>query len=121
MDGRDKPGHDEFGDWLSWSGRALNEDEMAKLKTRPYDTANNLKTKRDIVHYLEAVFEDGDPRLVVQAFKSVSRAKGIAPIAWRLRMTQTALRADILPREKPRIAIVMKLLGALGMRLTVTK
>jgi probable addiction module antidote protein len=100
---------------------AMNEDDMAKLKTRPYDTAGYLKTERDIVYYLRAAIDDGDPKLAVQAFKNVSRAKGIGPVARRLRMTQTALRAEILPRDKPRIVIVMKLLGALGIKLTVAK
>ena len=35
-----------------------------KIKTKPWDSAAYLKTDEDIAHYLEAVFEDGDPSLV---------------------------------------------------------
>ncbi len=94
---------------------------MAKLKTKPSDAAAHLKTERAVVNHLRAAFDDGDPMRVIHALKDVSRAKGIGPAARRLRMTQTALRAEILPRGKPRIRIVMKLLGTLGIKLTVAK
>ena len=31
-----------------------------KIKTIPWDSAAYLKSDKDIAHYLEAVFEDGD-------------------------------------------------------------
>jgi len=38
-----------------------------KIKTLRWDSAAYLKTDEDIAHYLEAVFEDGDPSLVAAA------------------------------------------------------
>ncbi len=52
-----------------------------KIKTKPWDSAAYLKTDEDIAHYLEAVFEDGDPSLVAAALGDVARAKGMAQIA----------------------------------------
>jgi probable addiction module antidote protein len=40
-----------------------------------------LKTHADIAHYLEAVFEDGDPALVAAALGDIARAKGMSQIA----------------------------------------
>jgi DNA-binding phage protein len=31
-----------------------------RIKTIPWHSASYLKTNKDIAHYLEAVFEDGD-------------------------------------------------------------
>ena len=53
----------------------------ATLKTVPWDAAEYLKSDKDIAHYLEAVFEDGDPSLVAAALGDVARAKGMARIA----------------------------------------
>ena len=49
-----------------------------KIKTIPLDAAAHLKTDADIAHYLEAVFEDGDPALVAAALGDVARAKGMS-------------------------------------------
>ena len=32
----------------------------SKIKTIPWDSAAHLKSDKNIAHYLEAVFEDGD-------------------------------------------------------------
>ena len=42
-----------------------NQAAMAKTKTRPWDAADYLEYPEDVVAYLEAAFEDGDPRLIV--------------------------------------------------------
>jgi DNA-binding phage protein len=39
----------------------------SKIKTTLWDSADYLKTHRDIAYYLEAVFEDGDPALIAHA------------------------------------------------------
>jgi len=51
-----------------------------KIKTKPWDSAAYLKTDEDIAHYLEAVFEDGDPSLVAAALGDVARAEVILGI-----------------------------------------
>ena len=48
------------------------------LKTTRYDTADYLKTKKDVVAYLNAVFEEDDPALIAHALGVVARAEGIA-------------------------------------------
>jgi hypothetical protein len=58
----------------------------AKLKTVPWGAAAYLKNDKDIAHYLEAVFEDGDPSLVAAAWVML-----LAPRAWRESRTLRAL------------------------------
>ena len=44
-----------------------------QLKTRLWDAAEFLSNDADVRHYLEAAFEDGDPALIREAFKTVAR------------------------------------------------
>ncbi len=46
-----------------------------EVKFSRYDTADYLKTEDDIVAYLDAVMEDGDPALIAAALGDVARAR----------------------------------------------
>ena len=92
---------------------------MAKLKTRPYDTAEYLKTERDISNYLEAVFEDGDPALVAHALGVVARAKGMAKIAKKAGLGRESLYKALSKDGNPKIETVLKVIHALGLKLKV--
>ena len=47
---------------------------MATIKTLPWDPAKYLDTEEDIVAYLEAAREDGDPALMAEVFDVIERA-----------------------------------------------
>ena len=51
------------------------------LETRPWDAAEHLDTPEAIAAYLEAAFEDGDPKLVAAALGDVARAHGMTQLA----------------------------------------
>ena len=42
-------------------------------KTRRWDAADTLETKEDIAAYLDAVLEDGDPKLLKAALGDIAR------------------------------------------------
>jgi DNA-binding phage protein len=75
------------------------------MKITRWDVADYLETKDDIVAYLDAVLEDGDPELIKTAIGDVARAKG---------MTE-ALSLD----RNPEFTAVARVLKALGLRLSV--
>ena len=72
------------------------------------DSAAFLKTDEDIAHYLEAVFEDGDPRLVAAALGDVARAKGMAQIAKAAGLGRESLYKALSPERHPEFATVLK-------------
>lgn len=74
-----------------------------EIETRRWDTADFLDSPDAILAYLEAVFEDGDPELIVLALNNVARAKGL---------TQEAMTAQ------SDITSVIGALKALGLELT---
>jgi probable addiction module antidote protein len=90
-----------------------------KIKTMPWDSAAYLRTDEDIAHYLEAVFEDGDPSLVVAALGDVARAKGMAQIAKAAGLGRESLYKALSPEGNPEFATVLKVMRALGLKLKV--
>ncbi len=54
---------------------------MAETVTRPRDPVERLKTREDIVAYLEAALEDGDRKIIAAALEDIARAKGMASTA----------------------------------------
>ena len=92
---------------------------MAKLKTRPYDSAEYLKTEEDVANYLEAVFEDGDPALIAHALGVVARAKGMAKIARKTGLGRESLYKALSSDGNPKIDTVLRVIHALGLKLKV--
>ena len=92
---------------------------MSKIKTIPWDSAAYLKTDQDIAYYLEAVFEDGDPALITHALGVIARAKGMTQIAQAAGLGRESLYKALSPDGNPALATVMKVVQALGLRLSV--
>lgn len=92
---------------------------MPKLKTRPYDSAEYLKTERDMANYLEAVFEDGDPALIAHALGVVARAKGMTMVAKKAGLGRESLYKALSKDGNPKIGTVVKVIHALGLKFRI--
>ncbi len=92
----------------------------AKTKTIPWDSAAHLKNDDDIAHYLEAVFEDGDPGLITHALGVVARAKGMTQVAQAAGLGRESLYKALSPEGNPEFATVLKVMHALGLTLKVS-
>ena len=90
---------------------------MAKTKTRSYDAAEHLETAEDIIAYLEAALEDGDPAVVVHAIGNIARARGMSQIARDSGLGRESLYKALSPEGNPEFATVLKVVKALGIRL----
>ena len=89
------------------------------LETTPYDTAEFLKTREDVAAYLEAVFEDGDPALISHALGVVARAEGMTEVARQAGLTRASLYKALSADGHPEFATVLKVVHALGLKLTI--
>ncbi len=89
------------------------------LKTRPWDVAELLETKEDIVAYLDAVLEDGDPELLKTALGDIARAKGMTEIARAAGLGRANLYKALSPDGNPEFVTVARVLQALGLRLRI--
>ena len=79
-----------------------------------------LATKRKAVAYLKAAIDGDHPHKVVPALKTVARSPVTARAAKRMGMTPAELRAQVLPKGRPKLDIAMKMVRALGLRFTVS-
>ncbi len=91
-----------------------------KIETLPWDSAAYLKSDEDIAHYLEAVFEDGDPTLVAAALGDVARAKGMSRVAQAAGLGRESLYKAFSTEGNPEFATVLKVMRAVGLKLEVT-
>jgi probable addiction module antidote protein len=90
---------------------------MATTSTRPWDPADHLETDEDIVAYLEAAFEDGDPALIAAALGDVARARGMTKVAADAGLGRESLYKALSPNGNPEFATVLKVMRALGLQL----
>jgi len=93
---------------------------MAGMQTSPWRTEDHLETAEDIAAYLEAVFEDGDARLIAHALGVVARSKGMTEIAQRTGLGRQSLYKALSSQRTPTFATVLKVVRALGLKLTLT-
>ena len=91
----------------------------AKVETTRWDSADYLKTDKDIAEYLDAVIEDGDPALVAHALGVISRAKGMAAIAAKSGLGRESLYKALSAEGNPELATFLKVIKALGLKLRV--
>jgi probable addiction module antidote protein len=89
------------------------------LETTPYDTAEFLTTREHVAAYLEAVFEDGDPALIAHALGVVARAEGMTEVARQAGLTRASLYKALSADGHPEFATVLKVVRALGLKLTI--
>lgn len=90
---------------------------MAKTKTRHWDASEHLETDADMVAYLEAALEEGDPGLVAAVLGDIARARGMAQIARESGLGRESLYKALSPDGNPEFATVLKVIRALGLRL----
>ena len=94
---------------------------MAKTKTKPWDAAKYLETEEDMAAYLEAALEEGNPALVSAVLGDIARAKGMAQIARETGLGRESLYKALSPEGNPEFATVLKVVRALGLRLSATR
>ena len=92
---------------------------MSKETFALWDSAGFLTNDETIIEYLQAALEEDDPAFFMKAVGNVARAKGMTSIAEEAQLGRQSLYEAQSGERNPRIGTVMKVLGALGIRLTV--
>jgi probable addiction module antidote protein len=88
-----------------------------KEKFTRYDTADYLKTEKDIEAYLQAAMEDDDPQSLAIALGNVVRARNVTALARETGLTREGLYKAFSARGNPSYATVSKVSRAMGFRL----
>jgi len=99
--------------------KVIASPAQSASETRPWDAAEHLETEEDMVAYLDAALEDGDPAVIVAALGDIARAKGMSQIAREAGLGRESLYKALSPTGNPEFATILKVVGALGLRLHV--
>lgn len=92
------------------------------MKSVAFKTADYLKTQKDVVAYLNAALEDGDPAVLLEALRNVAQAKGgVGALAKRAGVSRESLYRTLSRRGNSKIDTVMALFHALGLKLTLNR
>ena len=87
-------------------------------KFAPFDAADYLTDEETIAEYLSAALEDPDPDLFLVAVRDVARARGMTQLARATGLGRESLYKALTPGAKPRYDTVLKIMRALGVKLT---
>ena len=87
--------------------------------TRPFDMAEQLRDEQDIAAYLTLVLEEGDPGELAHALGVIARSRGMTQIAAEAGMGREALYKALRADASPRFETILKVMHALGLRLSV--
>ena len=86
----------------------------------PFRSGELLRSDYEIAVYLEGMLEDGDPRLVPIALRTVAEAVGgMAALATRTGLSRETLYRTLSPKGNPRLDTLGAILDAFGLRLAV--
>lgn len=89
------------------------------VETRPWDATEHLATEEDVLAYLDAALEDGDPQVIVAALGDIARARGMTQLARDAGLGRESLYKALSPTGNPEFATILKVVSALGLRLHV--
>mgnify|MGYP001216227701 CR=1 FL=1 len=90
-----------------------------KRKSKPFDAAEYLESNEAVATYLDEAMATGDAAYIVKAIGTVARARGMTQIAKDAQMSRESLYKSLGDDGNPEFATVLRVMAALGMRLSV--
>lgn len=80
----------------------------------------SLKDPAEAAAYVDAVIDLNDAPSLMVALRQVAKAKGMAEVTRKAELGEKSLFKMLTPQGNPRISTMQNVLGAMGMRLSVT-
>ncbi len=92
---------------------------MTKIATTRYDVAEHLRTQEEMAAYLEACLEEanGDASFIAKALGDIARAKGMSQVARDAGLSRESLYKALSGERSPSFDTILKVIGALGLKL----
>ncbi|MDX2144428.1 MAG: putative addiction module antidote protein [Rhodospirillaceae bacterium] len=91
-----------------------------KLKTAAFDAAEYLDSDEAIGAYLEEALASADPKFIALALGTVARARGMAQIAKKAKLSRESLYKALSADGNPEFATIVRVMRALGLKFSVT-
>ena len=92
---------------------------MTKTVTTRYDVAEHLRSPDEMAAYLEACLEEsgGDAVFIAKALGDIAGAKGMTQVARDAGLSRESLYKALSGERSPDFDTILKVIGALGLRL----
>lgn len=92
---------------------------MTKTITTRYDVTEHLRTPEEMAAYLEACLEEanGDAAFIAKALGDIARAKGMSQVARDAGLSRESLYKALSGDRSPGFDTILKVIGALGLKL----
>ncbi len=88
------------------------------MKFYPLDASRYLTDDEAVAEYMNAVLESGHSNLLLRALGEMARVRGMAKVARDTGLGRESLYKALAPGAKPRFDTVLRVVGALGLKLT---
>lgn len=91
-----------------------------KQKFSPYDVTDYLKSKEELAAYLDTCMDEArdDAAYIAAALGDVARARGMVQLAKDTGISREGLYKALSRNGNPSLATVLKVVKALGLKLT---
>jgi probable addiction module antidote protein len=91
------------------------------IETTRWDVQDALRSPEDCAAFIEAAIEEAadDPAFITLVLGEVARSRGMTQTARDAGMTREGLYKALSPQGNPSFATVLKVLGALGLRMRI--
>ncbi len=94
-------------------------NKPSKIKTVPYDVAEQPRTPEEMAAYLDAWFTEApdDAAGIARALGDIARARGMSQVARDAGLSRESLYKALSENGNPSFATILKVARALGVRL----
>jgi len=90
---------------------------MTQLVTTPFDAAKYFTTPEGVIDLLNDAFESGHAPYVANALGVAARSEGMTKLAKKTGVNRQALYTALSENGNPTLETLLKVLGAMGVRL----
>ena len=92
---------------------------MAKIITTRYDAAEQLRTPKEMVAYLDACLEEAsdDAAFIAKALGDIARVKGMSQVARDAGLSRESLYKALSGERSPGFDTLLKVIKTLGLKL----
>ena len=82
-----------------------------------WDMADNIKTPEDVIMYLSAALEEGEPADVINVIGAIARSKGMTKLAKEVGVSRESFYTSLSEKGDPSFSTVFNTLRSMGITL----
>ncbi|CAM4130571.1 addiction module antidote protein [Corynebacterium belfantii] len=93
---------------------------MNTVTYRKFDASKYLTDDEAIRDYLAIALEDGDTKTIQLVLRDIAKAQGMSELARKTNLNRESLYKSLSAEGNPSFASIMKIMEALGLKVTLS-